>query len=205
MNVTLTVSPTGIDKDLLSSMSRLNNRTQIRKSLFINNVSLDKRFQDLKEKMIKEFNNHPITQEILAGPSGSNSSGTLGGYGNLFSFIGFTKGEKPIKPIIDLLMQTTMDITKMDRRGRMRINITLPSKEDIFSVTPLPYAPGISWAKRMESGLSGLGYFLSKKNVGRSTGGVQVEEKLGQGRFQNVRYISDFINRWQKQFSNIAK
>ena len=38
-----------------------------------------------RKEFLKEFDDHPITNEIEAGPDSSNSSGTLNGYGNLFS------------------------------------------------------------------------------------------------------------------------
>jgi len=53
--------------------------------------------------MISEFLNHPITVEIKTGPYAENISGTLNGYGNLFSFIGFSDGDDPINPIEGLL------------------------------------------------------------------------------------------------------
>ena len=42
---------------------------------------------------------HPVTQEIESGPNGYNQSGTLGGYGNLFSYIGFEEGMSPTEPL----------------------------------------------------------------------------------------------------------
>ena len=45
----------------------------------------------IQREMISEFENHPITRELEMGPGGQNISGTLGGKGNLFTFIGFIK------------------------------------------------------------------------------------------------------------------
>ena len=39
-----------------------------------------------KKLALQELENHPVTQEIMSGPGARNSSGTLGGYGNLFSY-----------------------------------------------------------------------------------------------------------------------
>ena len=60
-------------------------------------------FNKIKREMISEFLNHPITVEIKTGPYAENISGTLNGYGNLFSFIGFSDGDDPINPIEGLL------------------------------------------------------------------------------------------------------
>ena len=47
-----------------------------------------------KKIAIKEFNTHPVTRELRAGPEAQNVSNTLGGRGNLFSFIGFMSGHR---------------------------------------------------------------------------------------------------------------
>ena len=56
-------------------------------------VLADKKVQagveEAKSNFIEQFEEHPITKEIQDGPEASNSSGTLNGQGNLFSFIGF--------------------------------------------------------------------------------------------------------------------
>ena len=61
------------------------------------------RFLKVKSAMIKEFLTHPVTIELMGGPSSTNISGTLGGISNLFAFIGFDASEKPIEPILQIL------------------------------------------------------------------------------------------------------
>ena len=61
------------------------------------------KFDEVKNKMIKEFLNHPVSVEISGGSAAGNVSGTLGGITNLFAFIGFDQGEQPIAPILTLL------------------------------------------------------------------------------------------------------
>ena len=62
-------------------------------------------FEKIKKQMLDEFLTHPVSVEILAGTEAQNSSGTLGGYGNLFSFIGFEKNDAPLEPIIELIQE----------------------------------------------------------------------------------------------------
>ena len=69
---------------------------------------VDKKFKRIKNEMIKEFLQLPVTQELLQGPDGLNISGTLGGVTNLFAFIGFDKGDQPIAPILQLLENTSI-------------------------------------------------------------------------------------------------
>ena len=78
-----------------------------------------------------------------------------------------------------------------------------PSADDIFRMTPLPWAEGRSWAKGIESGISGLGYYLNIAEKGRSTAGLQSEEKVGAGGFKNVKYISSLINDFERKIKTL--
>ena len=53
------------------------------------------KLQKKQERLVKNFLTNKITIELKAGPTASNTSGILGGYGNLFSFIGFDAGTDP--------------------------------------------------------------------------------------------------------------
>ena len=50
---------------------------------------VQRRFNAAHKKLLNEFETHPVTREIEGGPDATNTSGTLGGSGNLFSFLGF--------------------------------------------------------------------------------------------------------------------
>ena len=150
--------------------------------------------------MILDFLSLPVTEEIAAGPDSSNVSGTLSGKGNLFGFIGFEELDKPIEPIIDLLESSDIVI----REGSdYLVTITIPSAASIFNATPMPWATGRSWAKGIESGISGLGFYINKSGAGRSTAGFQSSKKSQGGNFKRVQYISAFIQKYIKQFSSI--
>ena len=165
-----------------------------------------KKFKEIKQEMINEFLGHPITQEIMGGPSASNISGTLGGTSNLFAFIGFNEGDDPIAPILTLLENVTFqyesDIKNSTRGLGVNFKVNLPLPEDIFVITPLPWATGRSWAQGIERGLSGLGHLLIK-NKGRSGAAVQTSVKVRGGRFQNGPYISTFLSKYKKKFEEL--
>jgi len=160
-------------------------------------------FERIKAKIISEFNNHKVTQEIEMGPNANNISGTLGGYGNLFSYIGFESSDKPTEPIRQALNSIAINSITFNKLGVAQTIISYPKPVDIFGITPLPWANGRSWAEGIERGLPGLGYFLSKDDAGRSGGGLQVTSKVKSGvkfarKFQNTKYISSLIKDFEK-------
>ena len=167
---------------------------------------VDKKFKKIKSEMMKEFLLLPVTQELLQGPDGPNISGTLGGVTNLFAFIGFDKGDQPVTPIIQLLENTSIQFNKQLRENNklgISYNVNLPTAEEIFAITPMPWAIGRSWAKGIETGISGLGYLLRKNSRGRSGSAIQSRVKVRGGKFKNTAYISAFINKYRKKFREL--
>jgi hypothetical protein len=163
--------------------------------------AIQKEFMIIKEQMIRDFLNLPVTQEISGGSDSPNISGTLSGDGNLFGFIGFDKSDKPIEPILDLLESSFITF----REGSDYVaTITIPSAASIFNATPMPWASGRSWAKGIESGISGLGFYIGKSGIGRSDAGIQSTKKIKGGTFKNTAYISTFMQKYIKQFSSIT-
>lgn len=168
------------------------------------------RFNTAKEEMIKEFLDHPVTGEILEGPDAPNYSGTLSGVTNLFAFIGFDKDDplKPIQNILEIFEKMSIrDIGPAPGGRTYRINF--PSPDDIWEVTPVPWVNGNrSWAKGIETGLSGIGYFARAEvegNTSRSGRGFQRKKRVRKGvKFKNVKYISDLLRRYEKRFTGIG-
>ena len=158
-----------------------------------------------KAMMLAEFRAHPVTKEIEAGPSSANISGTLGGIGNLFSFIGFDRGDNPVKPVQRILETSTRlnSVRRLpgDKLG-FEVIIDVPSKEDVSSASPLPWAAARSWVMGIEQGLSGFGTFLVKPGEGRSGGGIQVSGVIRAGGFKNKKYVSAILAGLQ---SNLMK
>jgi len=161
-------------------------------------------FEKIKDEMIQEFNDHLITKEIASGPQSSNISGTLQGNGNLFSFIGFEKNSNPIKPILDLIEKSKIEYNRSTDSGII-FTIFIPSKNDIFKVTPMPWANGRSWAEGIERGISGLGQFLytDKAETSRSGEGIQSKGVIKGGKYKPVQYISALLKKYEKKFLQI--
>lgn len=155
------------------------------------------------KKLLREFLEHEITREISMGPDAPNISGTLSGYGNLFSFIGFESGDDPIGPIVDYLSDSIKirAIIETGKKFNVIFRISLPSKEEIEQISELPWADR-SWVFAMEQGLSGLGQYLHDTygfESSRSETGIQIRGNIeDRGTFKNQAYMSEMLR-------NIAK
>lgn len=159
-------------------------------------------------ELIKDFNSHVVTREIEGGPNSSNTSGTLGGYGNLFSFIGFDNGQKPTQHIRSLLSQKIFFKVRTISSGRFKITVMVPSKEEVFAITPLPWASGSSWAEGIEKGISNLGLYLYRPTgvSGSSSGtGIQIKSSKKSVTFSNTSYMSSIFKNFKKSLQNLDK
>lgn len=155
-----------------------------------------------KKLALQELENHPVTQEIMSGPGARNGSGTLGGYGNLFSFIGFSDGTDPISPLSKLIKTATM-VKKIrgdvaGKQIKLKFQLFTPNREQIRLASPMPWEGG-SWAEGIEEGISGFSYYMYKKfNAGRSGMGLQTDHELGKAIFTPKKYISEIIENFKK-------
>ena len=168
---------------------------------------IERSFNNIKTAMINELISHKITEEIIVGAGASNSSGTLGGYGNLFSFIGFDSGSSPIEPIVKEFEKIKIEFVGFNDIG-VKWNFYMPAPQDIWDVTPMPWAEGRSWAKGIETGISGLGWYLfdGEKGYAQSHSGTAIQTKskiVSKVKFKNVKYISDILARYEKKFSQL--
>lgn len=169
--------------------------------------------QGVKQQLLNEFDNHPVTKEISGGPSSANSSNTLGGYGNLFTFIGFENGADPITPIRSLLAKSIQvkNVRKKNNQAMYILRFSVPTREEIEAVSPSPWSTQ-SWVDAVEKGMSGLGKFLYSKNQGRfstsrSGSGVQAEFEIRSTQNSSaIDYVTGILNNMLKNIeSNLKK
>jgi len=172
-------------------------------------VNISQKAEDLKQMMISEFLSHPVTVEIKAGPYAGNYSDTLVGVtqGNLFSFIGFRQDSDPITPILNKLNEIKI-ISKTDYNSSF-LNISMPKIEDIWEITPMPWQEGRSWAKGIESGISGLNYYLfsnsGRLENSRSGPAIQSEKSRSGARYMPTQYLSTLFKKYRTKFSSLYR
>jgi hypothetical protein len=168
---------------------------------------VEPKVQEAHKKMIQDFESHPVTKEISSGPNSANSSGLLGGYGNLFSFIGFSSGDSPIQIISTIINKTTTTtVKKSGSDGKFIITIKAPTKEQIYAASPIPWLSGRSWVDGIEKGISGLGRYLYSSvgfDESNSGTGIQVKKRTSSVKLRNTPYLSKILSDFKNKISEI--
>lgn len=168
------------------------------------------------KELRKEFLSHPVTKEIKDGAKYGNDAGSASGAvdvgkseKNLFTFIGFEQGSNPIEEIEKRLDPSHRDGPKMislpvvKRRFIYQFDIKGPNLDEIHAKTPIPWMPGFSWVKKLESGIPGLSRFIAKTGYGRSGGGIQAKTEIGKR--QRTSNPVDYLTGLFKNFINSFK
>lgn len=167
---------------------------------------IQQQFNIVHKKFIGEFESHPVTRELKGGSSSSNITGSLP-QGNLFGFIGFDRGEDPIKNLEKLLSNIEI-ITKRRQMGKSGFIwtyiITAPSSRDIYAATPMPWATGSSWLQELESrGIPNLGQYMHKAiNSSRSGAGFQNTSRPEGGRVR-ISYVKELLSKFETNLNSI--
>ena len=183
------------------------NKKLIQKEIF-NNRAVKKMVRDIVQKEVEkekalfqqDFESHPVTQELDGGENASNVSGTLGGYGNLFSFLGFNQGANPTAPIKFLIQKITLDRNIQATGNGFRVKVNVPSKDEFGAVSRLPFEGGRSWLLDIERGISGLGaYLYGRFASSRSGTGIQSKYNYTNKRFRNVKYFSGMYTKFLRR------
>jgi len=191
--------------DTQSIRSKIKRLTRVQREI---NSKVLNQFEQVKNSTIQEFEYHPVTQEIKQGPNGTNGSNTLGGVGNLYSYIGFSEGENPTDKakaaLSDGLKITPVQNNIIGNKYKISYKVSYPSEADVSRDTSLPWEPGKSWIAGIERGISGFGFYMSKIFLkGRSKTGLQSKNQVRAGSFKQVAYWSEIINNFFKKVNSI--
>lgn len=169
-----------------------------------------RRFEFLKRKLLSDFDSHPVTKELEGGPQASNLSGTLGGQGNLFSFIGFPASSKPTEIVRNILEEGVLliprDTTSSIASVRFRYTILLP-RERLESETPMPFETGNSWLFGIERGISGFSHYVyTNKDIlaSRSGKGIQASAPIRGATFNPTPYVGAMLQKFLLQVNDTS-
>jgi hypothetical protein len=182
------------------------NKNILEKEIF-SSKSLQKQIKSLvtaqvqkqKNVFLEEFENHPVTKELDAGQDSSNISGTLGGYGNLFSFLGFSSGSTPTLSVKSLIKKIYLNPKIKVKSNILQFKVNIPSKEEFAAISRMPWESGRSWLLDIERGISGLGsYLYGRFENSRSGSGIQVS-RYNNKVYKPVKYFSQIYNNFLKK------
>ncbi len=176
-------------------------------------VLIKKRIGGLKGVILKEFDRHPVTKELNQGSGGVNISNTLNGVGNLFSFIGFYKGQNVIAPVREVLKSKFGLVGRQGKkRGRKGVEaftyqIAFPSLKSFDLISRMPWESGNSWVVGIEKGISGFSHYMYLKtgegkeltSKSRSGKGLQSRKTLNVGIFKPTPYITEILANYRKR------
>jgi hypothetical protein len=166
--------------------------------------SARKRFDLAKSKALEDFDQHLVTKELRGGPGANNVSDTLGGYGNLFTFMGFAAGETPTEAVKNFLRASIrLRCGKPASRGsKINVNysVKFPALED-FDFAKMPWESGRNWVQAIERGVSGFGYYMAKATeASRSGAAIQIDGKLrSKGSSAGTKYMSEILLNFMKR------
>jgi hypothetical protein len=160
-------------------------------------------------ELLAKFMASAITQEISLGPDAENISGSLGGYGNLFSFLGFEADSNPVQEIADFLSDSIR--VKSVRNGQdlsIVITVRFPTREDVKYLSQLPWI-NKGMVEAIERGISGFGQYLYSESgfeASRSETGIQVKTRVRPGLLLGQTYLSKMMQDVsRKVVANIRK
>lgn len=171
---------------------------------------VQRRLSNLERQMIAEIKNHIISQEIIGGSrdpeNAPNLSGTLGGYGNLWAFIGFYEGDDPIASVVGSI-EGRFRVSSVRREGGVvKVEGEKATIEEVYENTPMPWASGRSWAESIHQGISGFGRYLSTDSErSRSGGGLEVPNTIRGGKYRNVPYLAPIFKRAQEKLQSALR
>lgn len=143
------------------------------------NPIINKKVGYANNKLLQDFLNTEIAKEIQAGSNASNTSNLLSGRGNLFTFLGYQKSDKPIQELSKFLANSIKveSISISASTNAVQININIPTLDDMDGIAELPWI-NKSLAKAIEKGISGLGnYLYSEKGFDVSRSGKAIQTK----------------------------
>ena len=143
-------------------------------------------FEKVRDFIISEIENHPVSKELRSHTSPSKFIPSLGSHGgSLFGFMGFEQGSDPVTDLIAYLKP------RIIRREKFlavfyKSSVFFPDFTEMSGVDSLkmPWMTGISWPEAIQNGISGLRNFLSFQQgappQSRSQEGLQAKSKKGQ-------------------------
>jgi len=174
-------------------------------------VNANTRFVIAKQTAYEDFDEHPITKEI----EDEFGKSEYIGRGNLFSFLGFFRGSKPIETLRTFFrsgfsMDRNPTVKKIKNGVVYSYKVSAPDLNQIYKQTPMPDNWSTkSWVQAIEEGIgtfaSYIWHSLAFRSVKASRSGqaLQVDnDKYTEDGVLGVSYLSGILKKFQSKFSS---
>jgi hypothetical protein len=165
-------------------------------------ILANKILAEKKDQYMSQILEHPISEEIAAGQEAENISNTLNGEGNLYTFIGFDAGDKPIDNLIGIVEKNTIIKQVSSKNGIFSFQVYTPSLDELKGYTPMPFEGGNSWLRGIEKGISGFSNYLYGLLflTSRSGKAIQSKNKIRRASYKPTKYFSVLYKNFIESF-----
>ena len=162
-------------------------------------ASASKKVKTAQQMLLQEIDEHEVTQSLENG----TKSSALGYQANIFEFLGFSRGDKPVEVLrsaySNFIHVKRVPLKKKVSATRINYDFTA-SLAEIYTQTPLPWGGGRSWVKAVEKGgISNFNYTLanSRYQTSRSGTAIQSDYVVRDFNYKPVPYLSPIINKFR--------
>jgi len=165
-------------------------------------ASASKKVKTAQQMLLQEIEEHHVTQSIENG----TKSSALGYQANIFEFLGFNRGDKPVE-VLRSAYSNFIHLKRVPLKKKVsatKINydftVSYPSLTEIYAQTPLPWGGGRSWVRAIEKGgVSNFNFTLanSRFTTSRSGTAIQSEYQVRDFNYKPVPYLSPIINKFR--------
>ena len=165
-------------------------------------ASASKKVKTAQQMLLQEIEEHHVTQSIENG----TKSSALGFQANIFEFLGFNRGDKPVE-VLRSAYSNFIHLKRVPLKKKVsatKINydftVSYPSLTEIYAQTPLPWGGGRSWVRAIEKGgVSNFNFTLanSRFQTSRSGTAIQSQYQVRDFNYKPVPYLSPIINKFR--------
>ena len=168
------------------------------------------RFVFAKQALLSDFDEHPVTKEMEAGPYATEKADGLLPYGNLPAFLGNTDSQKDVENLRGTLEKIEPSLTKpqvsqTDKQITYSFKVKVPEVEEIYRDNPSEWS-SMSWIKLVEDGLNNFGAFIfSLMGYPSSFSGTGLQRgdkgRSTVKRSPKIPYITEILRKFRDRFN----
>ena len=165
-------------------------------------ASASKKVKTAQQMLLQEIDEHEVTQSLENG----TKSSALGYQANIFEFLGFNRGDKPVE-VLRSAYSNFIHLKRVPLKKKVsatKINydftVSYPSLTEIYAQTPLPWGGGRSWVRAIEKGgVSNFNFTLANSRFTTSRSGTAIQSKyqVRDFNYKPVPYLSPIINKFR--------